>query len=187
MSSLSNTIKYKSKALYSKLLNEIVKLPNKYEYSNISIASRIFAILISFLWNGLILYYITNLEDASCECILDWRHEFIKKVAYLNIIISFLPIIMTYINVNEIITILFGLFIIIINAINIYEFFTYIGDLNSSQCKCAVINQPLLNAFYNDKRYYILILYILGIITIITEINLSISININDTNYVHKI
>jgi hypothetical protein len=90
---------------------------------------------------------------------------------------------MTYIYINDILILLFGLIIIILNAINMYAFFTYIGDLNDMKCVCAVVNQPKLNYVFNDRRYIMITLYILGIITLLAEINLSISININSRNY----
>ena len=183
MTSFIHTVKDKSSKLYTKLLHNIVKIPNKNEISAISLASHSFTILFSFIWNVPIIYYLKNLDDESCKCIRDWRHNYIQNIAYLNIIISFLPIIMTYIYINDVVILLFGLIIIILNTINIYAFFTYIGDLNDMNCVCAVVNQPKINYVFNDRRYIMITLYILGIITLLAEINLSISININDRNF----
>jgi hypothetical protein len=115
--------------------------------------------IIGVVVNILIIYYIINLEDISCNCIRDWRHNYIKYVAIFNIICNIL--ILFNIN-NEFLSGING----ILNLINLYAFFTYIGDLNDTKCECAVVKQENLNYFLNIWRYVIIIIPILGLLFI---------------------
>ena len=54
-----------------------------------SIDSRIPGFIFSLALYGLILYYLYNLEDADCNCIRDWRHNFIKAMCLVIIFLSF--------------------------------------------------------------------------------------------------
>ena len=120
--------------------------------------------IIGFVINILIIYYLINLEDVSCNCIKDWRHDYIKYVAVFNILCNILLLL----NIN--IETLSGINSIL-NLINIYAFFTYIRDLNDTKCVCAVTKQENLNYFLNIWRYAIIIvpivaiLYVFGLIS----------------------
>jgi hypothetical protein len=113
--------------------------------------------LISLIVNILIIYYLVNLEDASCNCITDWRHDYIKYVALFNIICNI------FILLTIDIKFLSGI-LSVLNLINIYAFYTYIGDLNDTKCACAVVKQEKLNKFLNFWRYFLVIAPIIGFI-----------------------
>ena len=60
---------------------------------------------------------------------------------------------------------LVGLF----GLVELYAVYTYVNDLNTTKCSCAIDKQPKLNKFMKGYVYLIyLISIILGIIIIIT-------------------
>jgi len=122
-----------------------------------SIASRIPSFIVMLALYGSILYYLYNLEDADCNCIRDWRHNFIKAMCLVIIFLSFVGLFgfnMKFASFKWLAIIWFVLFIIVI-----YAFFTYVGDLNATQCICAVKKQPNLNSIMNFIRWlYVIII-----------------------------
>jgi hypothetical protein len=136
---------------------------NRQDYS---LGLKIFIFILSVSFNGAILYYLYNLEDEACKCIRDWRHNFIKGMCVLSFIIilislinaktlSMYPHIMTLIN--------------LLGFVVFYAIYTYVSDLQTTKCSCAIDKQPKLNKFMKGYVYLIyLISIILGIIIIIT-------------------
>jgi len=180
-------IKNHSSKIYSKLLQKSdIKLPD-INSNKVSLNTGFFTILFTLIWNGVILYYLHNIEDESCKCVTDWRHNFMKIVAYINITLSFIPLLTINIRFSETFLMVLGIIIIILNSIYIYAFYTYIGILNSTNCKCAIIDEPNLNYLLNYKRGSIVIFYVLGIITILTGIDIGFSININNRKFKYVI
>jgi hypothetical protein len=116
--------------------------------------------IIAIIIQSLIIYYLYNLEDIDCNCIRDWRHNYIKYFAILFI---------AYCALNLIIKLPYSLIIIIgiLQGINIYAFFTYIGDLNETKCKCAIDKQPLLNSTMNVLRWVQVIIIIINLFAFI--------------------
>ena len=125
----------------------------------------VFIFLFSIAVNLLILYYLNNLEPLDCKCIRDWRHNFIKYMTIFNLICSFLLLfginMRTCTGISGIITIL--------SLVNLYAFFTYIGDLNNTKCICAVQKQKNLNTFLNIWRYIMVIVPVLALIGLIRK------------------
>jgi len=116
-----------------------------------TIASRIPSfILICAIW-GSILYYLYNLEDADCNCIRDWRHNFIKGMCLIIIFLSFVGLFGFDLKSSSFKWIAVIYFILFITVI--YAFFTYVGDLNATKCTCAVDKQPNLNSIMNFLRW----------------------------------
>jgi hypothetical protein len=86
----------------------------------------------------------------------DWRHNFIKIMAVVNIILALINFVA---NTNV------GIFVIIIfilQLINLYAFFTYIGDLNDTKCPCAVEKQHKLNIVMRIYRWLWLLIMVVG-------------------------
>ena len=50
--------------------------------------------LVSVLYQGVILNYVMNLEDKLCNCIRDWRHDFVKYFASAMIGWAFLVLLL---------------------------------------------------------------------------------------------
>lgn len=180
---IKHKIKYHSSKIYRKLLKKSdIKLPDV-NSNNLSLNTGFFTILFTLIWNGIIIYYLHNLEDSSCKCIRDWRHNYMKNIAYFNIFLSMLPLLTINLKFNKYFLAVLGITIIILNSIYIYAFYTYIGILNTTNCACAIINEPNLNYLLNYRRGTIVIFYVLGILTILTGINISFSINIHNKKF----
>ena len=126
-------------------------------------SSAILTLAFSLLFQGLIIYYLYNLEDADCNCIRDWRHNYIKYFAIFLISFAGICVIMPSLSKNMVITSL----TIILSIVNIYAFFTYIGDLNTTQCSCAIHKQPNLNSFMHFIRWAQVIVIIIGVASLI--------------------
>jgi len=107
--------------------------------------------IISTIVNIFIIYYLINLEHNHCDCIRDWRHNYIKYTAIFSLFIDLLLLLNT--NISNISGIMFSL-----QIIYVYAFYTYIRDLDNTKCDCAVVKQEKLHKFLNVWRYLIVIL-----------------------------
>jgi hypothetical protein len=122
-------------------------------------------IILGIIFNILLIYYLNNLEDASCDCIIDWRHYLIKYLSIFTIlsnIISLMFSVNLYSYNNNI-----AIIMIILGLINLYAFITYISDLNTTKCECAISKQKKLNNFFYIMRYIYIIILAIPIIFII--------------------
>ena len=129
--------------------------------NNTTMATFLFGLIIQ----GLVLYYLYNLEDADCNCIRDWRHNFCKLFAILVILVNLVAI-FSNIHNNKTFAVVWSS----VSVINAYAFFTYIGDLNATKCSCAVTKQPNLNSIMIILRWTELIVAIfvlLGVLSIL--------------------
>lgn len=95
------------------------------------------------------LLYIFKLEDPNCNCIKDWRIDFIKYWTVISLTIGFI-ITLTG-------NVYLGLLLTLINAINVYALFTYVGDLNKEKCNCIIGNLSILNNFLYYWRYLMVV------------------------------
>ena len=129
--------------------------------------------LFSLIFNTIILYYLYNLEDVSCQCIRDWRHNFIKIMCSISIIISILPFL--GLDMIKMFPKLIGV-IALLGFVEIYAIYTYVGDLNTTKCSCAVEKQPTINWIMEAYRYYIvgIIFFLLFLIIVVPFILLNI-------------
>lgn len=123
------------------------------------ITEKIFiaSFIISTIVQGSVLYYLYNLEDADCNCIRDWRHNFCKVYALLVLGVGIILFAFPHLCKS------FMFVYLIAGLINVYAFFTYIGDLNATQCTCAVNKQSKMNSV---MRIYRWLLIIVGVSTI---------------------
>jgi hypothetical protein len=108
---------------------------------------------IIILFNSLIIYYLYLLEDSKCNCIRDWRHDFVKY--YSMIMIAFL-IINIFLRKNHI---YLSLVLFLVGVVNLYSFFSYVGELQETKCACA-LEHSNLNSFINFLRWLYLIGYV---------------------------
>lgn len=177
-----HNFKFNSSKIYHKLLKKSHIQPPNVHSNNVSLNTGFFTILFTLLWNGIIIYYLRTLENETCKCFRDWRHNFMKNIAYLNITLSLLPLIIN-IKYNKYFLLLLGIIIIVLNAIYVYSFYTYIGILNTTKCTCALVNEPHLNDLLYYYRNSIVAFYILGIVTILIGINVSFSMKIHNKKF----
>ena len=131
--------------------------------SDVNQSTKYVNFIFSLIVNILIVYYLINLEDKTCNCIRDWRHNYIKIATIFSIILSSL-ILFELINQVDLMNMNMNVIMFILTIINIYAFYTYIGDLDETKCECAVSKQKNLHKFLNLWRYIIVILPIIAII-----------------------
>jgi hypothetical protein len=116
--------------------------------------------IITVIYNLFIIYYLYKLEDVSCKCIIDWRHNYIKLFCIIMIIISVINYILKF-NVSEKFTKTFEIIIFLFGCINTYCLFTYVGDLDSTKCTCSVEKQYNMHYFLYVWRWILIIIYII--------------------------
>jgi len=137
-----------------------------------SLSLKLFVFVVACAFNGSIFYYLYNLEDETCQCVRDWRHNFIKGMCILGFIISILSLfnikdIDFKINKSLMIVGLLDLLTSILGLVNAYAIYTYVNDLQSTKCSCAIDNQPKLNKFMKGFSYFIYCMFVLFIILLI--------------------
>ena len=149
---------------------EVSKAMDKQDKKPLS--SRLPHFLLVLAMHGAILYYLYNLEDAECNCIRDWRHNFVKGMCLLIIFMNFMSLLGNSLKAYKWLAMI--KFILII--VDVYAFFTYVGDLNDTQCSCAVNKQPNLNSIMNFMRWLFAIIIGLSLLVAIAFIILGFSI-----------
>lgn len=143
------------------------KLPivvNDYKEHKVDLNKGYGGFIFTIVLQGLIIYYLYNLEGIDCNCIHDWRHNYIKYFAIFLICWSGLHIIVPSLSKKYI---ALTVIIMILSLINFYAFFTYIGDLNKTLCTCALVKQPILNSFLNFLRWFQLLAILFAILLIV--------------------
>lgn len=127
--------------------------------------------LIAVLYQGVILNYVMNLEDKLCNCIRDWRHDFVKYFSTAMIGWSFLILLLALTGFkNDMLKQLLKVLSIVLslcNLINIWCLYTYVGDLNNTNCGCAVDKQRIANDFLYLWRYVLVAGVILGLLGVL--------------------
>lgn len=112
--------------------------------------------LMSLFVNGSVLYYVYYLEQDKCGCERDWRHDYIKYFSTAIIVLNTCLLVVDN-SLNLTVRSIILSCMIVLNLINIYSIFTYVGELDKNKCQCAVKdNKALHNALYYYR--YLLIL-----------------------------
>ena len=177
-SSKKGSSKSKSPSRKSSSRKSLSRVPS-FDNSNVHLEYKpinpIYANIFSIIINALIIYYLINLEDVSCKCIMDWRHNYIKYfsglIVLLNIIMVFsVHIISLRSAFSQIHIQSLNAIFLVISLVNIYALYTYVGDLNTTKCVCAVDKQKDLNTFLYYYRYLMLLLPILIIIGVVVVV-----------------
>ena len=129
----------------------------------------IFSFIFTIIINSIIIYYLINLEDATCNCITDWRHNYIKYFSIFIILINTLIFLGLHIprTINSNLIGFMAMAFLVLSILNMYALYTYIGDLNDTNCGCAVDKQKDLNIFLYYYRYIFIIMPVLFIIGLI--------------------
>ena len=161
-SSSSKSSSSKSSSSKSLSKNMLVSA-SKIDYETYKNNRSMNACFISIIIHILILYYILNLEDVTCDCLIDWRHNYIKYITIFMIIMNILFLFSIKLsNDNPLVSIF-----LVLTLVNMYALYTYVGDLNTTKCVCAVDKQKNLNTFLYYYRYIFIIMPVLFIIGII--------------------
>ena len=143
-------------------LDNLLSNPNTVEKNNI-----ILTVLLSILYYLLIISYLITLEDQQCDCIRDWRHDFIK---YYSVFMIFYILIMLLLsNINNILSIILRITLFLVSLVNVWCLYTYIGDLDKTYCACAIEKQKKMHYFLYNWRYILIGIAVLFIFTIIFD------------------
>jgi len=97
----------------------------------------------SILLNGIILFYVMRLENIKeCDCVNDWRKDYIKYYAIAVMCLSLLCIIICQNSPTKKqnhLQMVVGILRMVAGVVAFYCLFTYIRDLRDS-CQCAMDN-----------------------------------------------
>jgi hypothetical protein len=136
--------------------------PNTKNYFHVS------GSFIIILYNLLIISYIVQLEDKKCGCITDWRHDFIKYFSISIVVWGAITIVFELgTSKNSFVKLIKN----ILNCaalINIWCLYTYVGDLDKSNCMCAISDQKNMHYFLYIWRYVLVGSLMLALLSIIT-------------------
>jgi hypothetical protein len=124
---------------------------------------------------ALVIYYLYELEGEGCNCIMDWRHDFIKYYTMVLCVIVIVKSVMiltqSYNKINTTILFIFNVIFALLAAVNVYAFFTYVGDVQDDQnCKCAGDKHPTLNSMMNVLRWIYIVLFSIAVIGLLLSI-----------------
>lgn len=129
--------------------------------------------LLKLIGPALILYYVYYLEQEKCKCVMTWHHNYIKY--YLLAFIVFILCAIT-INLDTMIKSLFsketatGLLIILVvlvtNIIYLYSVYKYVGELDKTQCGCAMHDMKYLHNTLYYLRYIMMALAIIAVLPV---------------------
>jgi len=106
---------------------------------------------------------------------MDWRHDFIKYYTMVLCVILIVKSVMIltqlYNKINTTILFIFNLIFALLTAVNVYAFFTYVGDVQDDQnCKCAGDKHPTLNSMMNVLRWIYIVLFSIAVIGLLLSI-----------------
>ena len=119
-------------------------------------------ILVGILYHLLVILYLVNLENEACNCILDWRHNYLK---YFSSVLVVVGIITLFIDLSKShLASLLKLVLCVGSLVNIYCLFTYIGDLDATNCKCARDKQRTMHYFLYIWRWVLVISLVFAVI-----------------------
>jgi dipeptide/tripeptide permease len=97
----------------------------------------------SIILNGIILFYVMRLENIKeCDCVNDWRKDYIKYYAIAVMCVSLLCIIICQNSAKKQqnhLQMVVGVLRMVAGVVAFYCLFTYIRDLRDS-CQCAMDN-----------------------------------------------
>lgn len=122
--------------------------------------------LVSLLIYIAILVYIFKLEADHCKCIRDWRHTYIKIIAIIGILFVFGNASLNVSNIGPtflFIMLILSIVYLIASVVYVWAFYTYVGDLNETQCSCAVNEMKNLNQGMLILRWVYVVLLLLSI------------------------
>jgi len=116
--------------------------------------------LIALVVSATILYYVFYLEKEQCMCVMDWRHNYVKYFTILAVILSLLQ--MTF-NARlkdflpMLIVIIISIAYLLAGFVNVYSVYTYVGELDSTKCGCAIHDMKNIHNFLYYWRYLMVV------------------------------
>lgn len=124
--------------------------------------------LVLVLYHLLVLGYIVTLEGQKCNCISDWRHDFIKYYSASMIFYGLIILLLTGTSYRNSMLVM-GLqnVLLLLSFVNVWCLYTYIGDLDKTKCLCSIEKQKNMHYFLYIWRYFLVGVIILSLIMII--------------------
>jgi len=123
-------------------------------------------LIIGIIYNIIILYYVFNLENEDCNCIRDWRHDFIKYYTIAMLIWITIGIIFQINKKSELAMVILNTSMFL-GLINIYCLYTYVGDLEKTRCACAIVKTKNSHYFLYVWRYVLVLIIVLALVGVI--------------------
>lgn len=142
------------------------KSVNTTSNQNLTMQTAKITALILICYNLLIIGYIITLEGTQCDCIRDWRHDFIKYYSIFMICYSLIISLLSNVH-NKVFEMILHITLYIAALVNVWCLYTYIGDLDKTYCTCAVEKQKKMHYFLYNWRYILVGIAILSIFSII--------------------
>ncbi len=121
------------------------------------------SVLCMILYNLLVLVYLVKLEDNTCNCKRDWRHDFIKYFSVVLILLGLIKLVLGM-NRDHVLVKLLGLALGVAWLVNLYCLFTYVGDLDQTNCACARDKQRYMHYFLFLWRWVLLLSLVITVL-----------------------
>ena len=132
--------------------------------------------LLKLLGPTLILYYVYYLEQEKCKCVMTWHHNYIKYYLLAFIVLSVLTInldkkIKKLFSKEKATGLLLSLFVLIISIIYLYSVYVYVGELDNTQCVCAMHDMKYLHNTLYYFRYIMIFIAIIAVLPVFVTIS----------------
>ena len=140
--------------------------------SNTMPSPVIFSIVI-ICYHLMVLGYLITLEDNNCHCLRDWRHDFLKYYSIAMIFITLIMLVLTGNIKNKNLSGklnwlgLLQITIMVAFLINVWCLYTYIGDLDATNCQCAIQQQKDIHYFLYIWRYILVASIVISLLLIL--------------------
>lgn len=108
-----------------------------------------------FISQGVTLYYLYKLEDANCNCVMDWRHNFVKYFTIATLLLVLVVFVTQKVYVYNLLK-----FMYVLSLVSLYAFYTYVDNLEKTQCSCAVKGMYWTHKYLYYWRYLLIVLTI---------------------------
>ena len=125
------------------------------------LAIGIIVILLLHIANKIILfYYILQIGKSNCNCMHDWRRDFLKYMLLINLILYTFGGLGIIIVFSETLYKILLFILITVECIIAYSYFTYIRDLKDTKCICLINTNKYL---YGMRKFDMIgaVLYVL--------------------------
>lgn len=164
MSSRKSATSRKSSSSTRASIKETV-LTSQQQPNNVSVIT---ATLVLVLYHLLVLGYIVTLEGQKCNCISDWRHDFIKYYSASMIFYGLVILLLTGTSYRNSMLVM-GLhnILLLLSFVNVWCLYTYVGDLDKTRCQCAIEKQKKMHYFLYIWRYILVGAIIISLLMII--------------------
>lgn len=119
-------------------------------------------VLVGILYNLLVILYIVNIEKKTCNCLRDWRHDYLKYFSAVLVVVGVLSLLVdtTNIPLARLLKVALG----VGSLVNIYCLFTYVGDLDATNCRCARDDQRAMHYFLYLWRWVLVLSLVIAVI-----------------------